>query len=40
MIEKSDDFNGWGANMEDFPGTMNEQGEWFHPYKREIPETF
>ena len=26
--------------MEDFPGTMNEHGEWFHPYKREVPEVF
>ena len=40
VIEDLDNFNGWEAGMEDFPGTVNEHGAWFESYKRQVPERF
>ena len=40
IVEKLDGFDGWGAHMHDFPGTVNQMGEWFNGYKREVPLPF
>ena len=40
VIESLPSFNGWGPEMEDLPGTVNEHGSWIEPYKREVPERF
>ena len=40
LSEKNDDFGGFEAYHHDFPGTINEYGEWRQPYKRELPENY
>jgi len=41
-LEKRDEFNGWHPFMKDFPGTVNEQGNFMDAYERgsRIPERF
>ena len=34
IVEGSDDFQGWGAHMDGFPGTVNENGEYYNKYDR------
>lgn len=38
VIEQGDDFNGWGANMHNFTGTVNEHGNYMDAYERVIPD--
>ena len=40
VIEKADNWDGWGAHMHEFPGTVNEHGDFMSPYTRAIPERF
>ena len=40
IMEERKEFPGWHASMEGFPGTLNDYGEYFHGYSREIPERF
>ena len=40
VMEDLDNFNGWEAHMDEFPGTVNEHGSWFEPYTRQVPERF
>ena len=37
VIEQGDDFDGWGAHMDCFPGTVNEHGDYMSAYNRTIP---
>ena len=40
VIESAPTWRGWGPNMNEFPGTVNELGDWMSPYTRKIPEHF
>ena len=40
IIEEKKGFGGWPASMEEFPGTVNEYGDWYNAYERQIPERF
>ena len=40
VIENMDNWDGWHAHMHEFPGTINEHGEWVNKYDRELPERF
>ena len=40
IVESKDDFNGWHASMEKFPGTVNDNGNYLGSYQREIPENY
>ena len=42
IMEKRDDFHGWHPFMKDFPGTVNEEGNFMDAYERgsRIPERF
>merc|ERR1719230_732712 len=38
VIESGDDWDGWGAHMDEFPGTVNDLGNFMDPYTRVVPE--
>jgi len=42
VLEMADNFNGWHPFMNEFPGTVNEQGNFMNAYDRKdrIPERF
>jgi hypothetical protein len=40
VLEMHDNWNGWHAHMNEFPGTVNENGNFLAPYARSIPERF
>ena len=40
VLEHKDYFNGWKPWMEDFPGTVNNNGNFKQPYTRNIPVNF
>jgi len=43
ILEKTADSSvnpGWSPNMNGFPGTVNDYGNFMDPYSREIPERF
>ena len=40
ILEHRDYFNGWVASMEEFPGTVNQNGNFKQPYVRQIPPVF
>lgn len=37
ILENKDDFSGWMPHMHEFPGTVNENGNYMQPYERVIP---
>ena len=40
VIESLDNFDGWGAHMHEFPGTVNHLGDWYRAYNRDVPLPF
>merc|ERR1719263_1352438 len=40
VIENLPPFSGWGAHLNGLPGTVNEFGNYFAPYNRDIPVRF
>tara|TARA_B110000238_G_C15772418_1_gene288200 strand:+ start:81 stop:389 length:309 start_codon:yes stop_codon:yes gene_type:complete len=40
IMEELKGFGGWHASMEEFPGTVNQYGDWYGAYNRTIPEVF
>ena len=40
ILEKAQGWGGWGPHMHEFPGTVNEYGNWVDPYERKAPERF
>ena len=40
IIESLPSFKGWEPHMEEFPGTVNEHGNFINGYKRQVPERF
>jgi len=37
VLEKKDGFDGWNATMHEFPGTVNEYGNFKDAYERQVP---
>merc|ERR1719443_2253458 len=40
VIESGDDWDVWGAHMHEFPGTVNDMGDFMSPYHRKLPEYY
>ena len=40
IVENGDQFQGWHAHMHEFPGTINQNGNFMDSYTRTIPERF
>ena len=40
ILEHRGYFNGWGPHMEEFPGTVNNNGNFKLPYVRNVPTVF
>ena len=40
VIEQADNWDGWHPHMHEFPGTVNEFGNYMDPYNRVVPERF
>ena len=40
IIEKAKNWNGWDAKMHEFPGTINQNGNFMDAYERDIPHPF
>mmetsp|Transcript_16890 Transcript_16890/g.25983 ORF Transcript_16890/g.25983 Transcript_16890/m.25983 type:complete len:184 (+) Transcript_16890:26-577(+) len=40
VLENLDNFGGWEPHMHEFPGTVNEYGNYMDSYNREMPERF
>lgn len=40
ILEKQDGFKGWGPKMDEFPGTVNEYGNYMDAYERKAPQVF
>ena len=40
ILEKDQGWGGWGPNMHEFPGTVNDFGNWVDPYERVLPLRF
>ena len=40
VLEMKDNFNGYHAYLHEFPGTVNENGNFMAPYERVYPERF
>ena len=40
VIETAGNWDGWHPHMHEFPGTVNEFGNYMDPYNREVPERF
>jgi len=39
-MENKDNWDGWHPTMHEFPGTINENGNWVDTYDRAIPDPF
>ena len=39
-MESKAKFKGYPASHEEFPGTINDFGNWMDPYERQVPEHF
>merc|ERR1719265_444982 len=37
VIEQGGDWDEWGAHMHEFPGTVNDLGDFMSPYHRSLP---
>ena len=40
ILEDKDSFKGWLPHMEEFPGTVNQNGNFIEGYERQVPEVF
>ena len=40
ILEKAQGWGGWGPHMHEFPGTVNEFGNWVDAYDRKVPDRF
>jgi len=40
IMEDKDEFTGYHATLSGFPGTVNENGDYFQGYSRELPENY
>ena len=40
IVENGEPWEGWNANMHEFPGTINQHGDFMDAYEREIPHPF
>ena len=40
ILEKANGWGGWGPHMNEFPGNVNEFGNWVDAYDRKVPEVF